>query len=114
MGYQLHHYDVFVSVAGGLKILEPAVDLGIALAVLSSFSNRCLDPDTAIFGEVGLGGEIRNVPKVESRIKEAIHMGFHRCVLPKKNLTGISPDFQKKIELIGVDRIEEAIDALVK
>ena len=114
VGYQLHHCDVFVSIAGGLKIIEPAVDLGIALAILSSFGNRSLDPDTVIFGEVGLGGEIRSVPKVESRIKEAIHMGFTRCVLPKKNMAGIPKGLSDKIELFGVERIEEAIDGLVR
>jgi DNA repair protein RadA/Sms len=114
VGYQLHHYDVFVSMAGGLKILEPAVDLGIALAILSSFGNKALNPDMVIFGEVGLGGEVRSVPKVESRIKEAIHMGFTKCLLPKKNLTGLPKELSQKIELFGVDRIEEAIDAFVR
>jgi len=114
VGYQLHHCDVFVSIAGGLKILEPAVDLGIALAVLSSFGNKTLDPDTVIFGEVGLGGEVRSVPKVESRIREAIHMGFTRCILPRKNLSALPKELTQKIALDGVDRIEEAIDALVR
>jgi DNA repair protein RadA/Sms len=114
VGYQLHHCDVFVSVAGGLKILEPAVDLAIALAILSSFGNKCIDPETVIFGEVGLGGEIRSVPKIESRIKEAIHMGFTRCIMPKKNISGLSKDLTHKIEIIGVERIEEAIDGLIR
>ncbi|MBM3207193.1 MAG: DNA repair protein RadA [Chlamydiae bacterium] len=114
VGYQLHNCDVFVSVAGGLKILEPAVDLGIAMAVLSSFGSRSLDPDTVIFGEVGLGGEIRSVPKVENRIKEAIHMGFTRCILPKKQQLTLPPSLSGKIELIGVEKIEEAIDEIIR
>lgn len=114
VGYQLHHCDVFVSVAGGLKILEPAVDLGIALAILSSFGNKAIDSETVIFGEVGLGGEVRSVPKVESRIKEALHMGFTRCLLPKKNLAGLPKELSQKIELYGVERIEEAIDGLIR
>lgn len=114
LGYQLHHSDVFISVAGGLKIAEPAVDLAIALATLSSFGSRPLDPDMVAFGEVGLGGEVRSVSKVESRIKEAIHMGFTRCIMPKRNLSGLPKDLIGKIELIGVDRIEEAIDAFVR
>ena len=105
---------MFVSVAGGLKILEPAVDLGIAMAVLSSFGSRSLDPDTVIFGEVGLGGEIRSVPKVENRIKEAIHMGFTRCILPKKQQLTIPASLSDKIELIGVEKIEEAIDEIIR
>lgn len=114
VGYQLHNCDVFVSVAGGLKIMEPAVDLGIAMAVLSSFGGRCLDPDTVIFGEVGLGGEIRSVPKVENRIKEAIHMGFTRCILPKKQQSSLSAKLSEKIELIGVEKIGEAIDEIIR
>ena len=94
--------------------MEPAVDLGIAMAVLSSFGGRCLDPDTVIFGEVGLGGEIRSVPKVENRIKEAIHMGFTRCILPKKQQSSLSAKLSEKIELIGVEKIGEAIDEIIR
>jgi DNA repair protein RadA/Sms len=67
-----------------------------------------------VFGEVGLGGEVRSVPKVESRIKEAVHMGFTKCILPRRNMPGLPKDLTGKIELIGVDRIEEAIDAFVR
>jgi DNA repair protein RadA/Sms len=94
--------------------MEPAVDLGIAMAVLSSFGGRSLDPDTVIFGEVGLGGEIRSVPKVENRIKEAIHMGFTRCILPKKQQSSLSVKLAEKIELIGVEKIGEAIDEIIR
>ena len=82
MGYRLHHCDVFVSVAGGLKISEPAVDLGVLMAIGSSFCNRPIDPETVVLGEVGLGGEVRGVPRIENRIREAIHMGFRRCFAP--------------------------------
>jgi DNA repair protein RadA/Sms len=94
--------------------MEPAVDLGIAMAVLSSFGGRSLDPDTVIFGEVGLGGEIRSVPKVENRIKEAIHMGFTRRILPKKQQSSLSVKLAEKIELIGVEKIGEAIDEIIR
>lgn len=113
MGYQLHHCDVFVSVAGGLKISEPAIDLGILMAIASSFCNRPLDPETVILGEVGLGGEVRGVPRVENRIREAIHMGFCRCLLPKRNLKGLASDLTKKMVLMGVDVVEEAIRELL-
>ncbi len=112
LGYQLYKFDVFVSIAGGMKIQEPGIDLGVLLSVASSYANRVIDPDTMVLGEVGLGGEVRAIPRVESRIKEGIHMGFKRCVLPKKNLKGIS-SFVGKIELIGVDVVDEAIDALI-
>lgn len=112
-GYQVHHCDVFVSIAGGVKIYEPSVDLGICVAVLSSFCNRSIDPDTVIFGEVGLGGEVRSVAKAEARVKEALHLGFTKCILPKKNLDGLSSDLKQKIALRGVETVEEAIHELI-
>lgn len=114
MGYHLFRCDVFVSIAGGLKIVEPAIDLGILLSVASSMRGRMVDPETVIIGEVGLGGEVRSVPRVESRIKEAIQMGFKRCVLPKRNLKGISKELQQKIHLIGVEMVEEAVEAVIQ
>ncbi len=114
MGFQLHKCDVFVSVAGGLKISEPAIDLGILLASASSMYNRILDPETTIVGEVGLGGEVRSVPRIESRLKEAIHMGFQRCIIPKRNLKGISEEIRNKINITGIEFVEEAIHAVFK
>ncbi|HEY2811428.1 MAG TPA: DNA repair protein RadA [Rhabdochlamydiaceae bacterium] len=113
MGYQLHHCDVFVSVAGGLKISEPAIDLGVIIAIASSFCNKPIDPETCVIGEVGLGGEVRGVPRIENRIREAIHMGFKRCFLPKRNNKGLSSELAKKIALIGVDVVEDAIRGLI-
>lgn len=113
MGYQLHKSDVFVSIAGGLKIIEPAIDLGILLSVASSMRGKVVDSETVIMGEVGLGGEVRSVPRSESRIKEAIHMGFKRCILPKRNLAGISKSFSDKIALTGVELVEEAVRAVM-
>lgn len=114
MAYPLHHSDVFVSVAGGMKIVEPAIDLGILLAIASSFCNKVIDPDTIVIGEVGLGGEVRSVSRIESRMKEAVMMGFKRCILPKRNLKGLSPTFAPKIELKGIDFVEEAVNALIR
>lgn len=113
VGYQLHHCDVFVALAGGLKIVEPAIDLGILLAVSSSFMNRPLPSDAIVLGEVGLAGEVRGVSRIETRLKEAIHMGFSKCILPKKNLKGISPFIQSKIQLIGVDLVDQAIKEML-
>jgi DNA repair protein RadA/Sms len=113
MGYQLYKCDVFVSIAGGMKILEPAIDLGVLVAIASSLRNRRIDPETTVVGEVGLGGELRSVPRLESRIKEAIHMGFRRMVLPKRNLKGVSHELAKKITLLGVEMVDEAVHALL-
>jgi len=114
MGYQLHKCDVFVSIAGGMRISEPGVDLGILLAVASSMRNVMIDPETTVVGEVGLGGEIRSVMRAESRLKEAIHMGFTRCIIPKHNLKGIPEEISRKIRIVGVDLVEEAVDCLIR
>jgi DNA repair protein RadA/Sms len=113
LGYQLYKFDVFVSIAGGMKIGEPAIDLGVILAVASSYAGRSIDPDTMVLGEVGLGGEVRAIHRVESRIKEGILMGFTRCVLPKKNIKGISSTLAEKIQLVGIEVVDEAIDFLL-
>lgn len=114
MGYQLHHCDVFVSVAGGLKIVEPAIDLGLLIAIASSFCNKPIDSETVMVGEVGLGGEVRSVPRIENRVREATHMGFSRCIIPKRNLKAIGIDLTKKISLVGVEMVEEAIHELIR
>lgn len=114
MSYQLHNKDVFVSIAGGLKINEPAIDLGVILAISSSFSHRLMDPETVVIGEVGLGGEVRSVSRIESRLKEAIHMGFKQCILPTRNMKGLSKEISEKIELVGVEYVEQAVLLLQK
>jgi DNA repair protein RadA/Sms len=111
IGYQLHHCDVFVALAGGLKIVEPAIDLGIILAIASSFTNRVIPSDIIVIGEVGLGGEVRGVSRIETRLKEAIHMGFKKCILPQKNCKNLSLAIQEKIQLIGVELVDAAIQA---
>lgn len=113
MGYQLFRCDVFVSIAGGMRVDEPGADLGVLLAIASSLRNRRVDPETTVVGEVGLGGEVRSVTRTESRIKEALHMGFKRCVIPKRNLKGISEDLQRKIQIKGVEFVEEAVNELI-
>lgn len=105
MGYHFHNLDVFVSIAGGLKIKEPAIDLGIIMSIASSFCNQPIDPCMVLIGEVGLSGEVRSVPRVETRMKEAIQMGFTKCIVAKSSL----PKKPMKIEVIGVERVEEVI-----
>lgn len=113
LGYTLHHCDIFVSVAGGMRIFETAADLGILMAISSSFSNRPIDQETIVIGEVGLGGEVRGVPRIDARLKEAIHMGFQRCIFPKRNLKEVSPDLLQKISTHAVEFVEEATDVLI-
>jgi DNA repair protein RadA/Sms len=110
LGYPLYQRDLFVALTGGIKITEPAIDLGILVAIASSFVNKPIAPHLAIFGEVSLSGEVRHVIKSEARIKEAIHMGFKKVCLPKHSLKGLE-GYAKEIELIGVEVVEEAIDA---
>ncbi|MCH9609361.1 MAG: DNA repair protein RadA [Chlamydiales bacterium] len=105
VGYQFHKRDVLLSIAGGMKIVEPAMDLPAVIAMSSSLTNRPVDPKTVVVGEVGLGGEVRTVSRIETRVKEAINLGFSRVILPARNVKGLG----KKIEIIGVNHVEEAI-----
>ena len=111
VGMTLINQDVFVNVAGGVKVDEPAVDLGIVISVASSYMDRPVDPKTVVFGEVGLGGEVRGISHGDIRIKESAKLGFTRCVLPERN----KRTFQGKmdIELAGVNSVEEALDLLL-
>jgi DNA repair protein RadA/Sms len=111
MGMNLAGQDVYVNVVGGLQIEEPALDLGIVSAVTSSFRNRPISPTTVVFGEVGLGGEIRAVGQAETRLKEAAKMGFQRCLLPERNINKLPPI--ESIELIGVAEVGEALNAVL-
>jgi DNA repair protein RadA/Sms len=108
VGLQLLGDDVFVSVAGGLEVAEPAADLGVAAAVASSFRNRPLPPRTVVFGEVGLGGEVRSAGQTSLRVREAAQMGFTRCILPARNV----PEDVDGIRLVGVNTLEEALERL--
>ncbi len=112
VGYSLHNCDVFVSIVGGIRITEPAIDLSILMAIASSFCNRPLDPHMIVIGEVGLGGEVRSVSRIEARLREALHMGFTSALLPQRNLQGLPQDLFQKMSLRGIDLVEEAIDAI--
>ncbi len=110
--FRLHQSDVFVSVTGGLKVAEPAADLGLLLAIVSSFSNKVFDHDTAVIGEVGLSGEVRGVPRIEARVKEALQMGFSRCIIPSKNAKALD-SFRSAMVLHPVAWVDEAIDSMM-
>jgi DNA repair protein RadA/Sms len=110
-GLHLVADDVFVNIAGGMSIEEPAVDLGIVAAVASSLRNRPIAQGTAVFGEVGLGGEVRGVAQATLRIREAEQMGFTRIVLPASNMD--ASEAVGKAELVGVRSVGEALDVLI-
>lgn len=110
VGMQLGGCDAYVNLAGGMRLGEPAIDLGVVLAIASSYKNIALAADTIIFGEVGLVGEIRGVSQSEQRILEAEKMGFHTCILPKANLETIR--IKTDMKLIGVSNVREALDLL--
>ncbi len=110
-GIQLMAEDVFVNIAGGITVTEPAADLGIIAAVASSVRNRPIRSDTSMFGEVGLAGEVRGISQASLRVKEAAQMGFSRCVMPKGNR--FPNDELKGCELIGVTTVGEALEELI-
>ena len=107
-GLQFSQQDVFLNIAGGVRLDEPAVDLGVALACASSLRDVPVDSGTAVFGEVGLGGEIRAVSRVEARLAEARHLGFERALVPRANVKGLTPP--EGLELLPVRRLSEALD----
>ena len=111
-GMQLSGCDAYVNVAGGIKLAEPAMDLGIVCAVISSYRNLLIHPGTVIFGEVGLTGEIRGVGHVEQRLRESLKMGFTRAILPGTNLEGVGPAIRDQMELSGVSSLREVLQTL--
>ena len=110
IGFPLSHNDAYVNIAGGIKMNEPAVDLGIVLAIVSSYKNRPLDEKTSVFGEVGLSGEVRAVNMPEQRVAEAKKLGFTTCILPEASVKLVKSI--KGIRVIGVKSVNEAIQLL--
>jgi DNA repair protein RadA/Sms len=110
LGMQMGSCDAYVNITGGMKIQEPAIDLGIVLAVVSSFKNRIIDSGTIAMGEVGLSGEVRAVSMIQARVQEAKKLGFHTCIIPAvclesvKKITGI--------KIMGVKNVAEAVDIM--
>ncbi len=110
LGFQLAADDVFVNVAGGIEIDEPAADLGVVAAIASSFRNLQIPPETAVFGEVGLTGEVRGVLQASARAREAQTLGFKKLILPESNKKGLEKLLG--IRVLGVRNLEQAIEAL--
>ena len=110
VGLHLSNYDAYVNIAGGVKMNEPAIDLGIVIAIVSSYKNKAIDEKTIVFGEVGLSGEVRAVSMPEQRVAEAKKLGFETCIIPE-----VSKDMVKGIQgikVIGVKNINDAMQLL--
>jgi DNA repair protein RadA/Sms len=110
LGLQIGDCDAYVNIAGGMKVNEPAIDLGLVMAIASSFKNRPVDEKTLVFGEVGLSGEVRAVSMATQRVQEAKKLGYDAVILPRVNLEGMEKI--EGIKLIGVGGIGEAIDLI--
>ena len=111
VGLHLGAQDVFVNIAGGVKIDEPAVDLGVATSIASSLRDVPVDSTSVAVGEIGLGGEIRTIGQIEKRVQEAAKLGFKRIIVPQNNVKGIKANGE--IQVVGVDRVEQAMEALL-
>lgn len=110
LNLQMADCDAYVNLAGGMRIAEPAIDLGVVMAATSSFKNRVIDDKTIVFGEIGLSGEVRGVSQASQRVAEAAKLGFTTCVLPQVNVDQIKTT--AGIKLVGVRTVREAIDLI--
>lgn len=116
LGLQLGNCDAYVNIAGGIRMNEPAIDLGIVLAIISSYKDRAIDEKTICFGEVGLSGEVRAVSMAEQRVLEARKLGFDTCILPEGCMNAIK-ESQKDIhgiKLIGVSTVKDAMSCVMR
>lgn len=113
LGIHLFSHDIFLKIAGGMRVDEPGADLGMIASIASSFKEKLIDPEMVVFGEVGLGGEMRGVSQSEVRVKESARLGFKWCLLPKQNQEKMKKEV-KGIELIGANTVQEAMEALFK
>jgi len=110
VGLHLQHQDAYINVIGGIRIDEPAADLGVAISIASAFKNFEIDHDTVVMGEVGLTGEVRAIHRVESRIHESYKLGFKKCIVPEENAKNLKK--LSGIEVIGVKNLREALDVV--
>ena len=110
-GRRTYNQDVYINVAGGLELSEPAADLALCDAVASSLKDQAIPPEVAVMGEVGLAGEIRTVPQCERRVMECARLGFTTVVIPRSNLSGIK--VPPNIRILGVDTLLQALSVLL-
>ena len=112
MGIALQHHDAYLNVAGGVKLVEPAVDLAVAVSIVSSFRDCPTDPNDVFIGEIGLTGEVRAVSKVEWRVREAHKLGFKRVFLPASGMKGWQPSL--RWSLFNVRTVADALEAALR
>lgn len=113
IGFNLADKDIFVNVAGGVKVNDPAADLGTAVAIASALQDKVLPSDLVVLGEVGLASEVRSISQLSLRINEAQKLGFKRCLIPKNNLRSKQPILKEtKIEIIPVETVKQAWEAI--
>lgn len=112
-GYYLNNMDCYANVIGGLRIEEPAADLSIALAVVSSLKDVIVPDDVLAFGEIGLAGEIRSVTACDQRIKEAAKLGFKKCVIPYRNYSKLSKSVLDLMEVVPAKTVRQAFEAII-
>ena len=114
LGVRMSDMDAYINVAGGMRLNEPAVDMGIVLAILSSYRNQVIDGRTICFGEIGLVGEVRAVSMAEARVQEAAKLGFERCILPEVNRRQLDLDQMdlKGLKLVGISNVYELLEIL--
>ena len=106
----LGNQDVYLNVVGGMKINEPALDLGMVLSVASSFKNKSIPRDVVVMGEVGLTGEVRSINLIDKRLKEAEKLGFKKCIIPENNKKLLKEKY--KLDIIGVKDVNQAVSCL--
>ena len=114
VGFKLLQKDVFLNIAGGLRVQDPAIDLAVLAAVLSSNMDIALDAGTCLCGEVGLAGEIRPVNRIEQRIQEAQKLGFRRILIPAEQVERLNRSHKPGIEVVPVKKVTDAFRLLIK
>ena len=107
LGLKLSDYDAYVNVTGGMRMNEPAVDLGIVMAIVSSYKDTPIDDHIICFGEVGLSGEVRSVTNAEQRVREAAKLGFNKCILPKSSIRGMTK--VEGVQYYGIDFVSDVV-----
>lgn len=113
-GYFFNNMDAYINVIGGMKLDEPAADLTVSLALVSSLKDKAVDDNVLAFGEVGLAGEIRAVSNCEQRLFEAYRLGFERCIIPFHNYKSLPKEIKVNMDVVPVRNIREAFSALVE
>ena len=114
LGIHMGQMDAYVNLAGGMRLAEPALDLGIIMALISSYKNCAISEKTVIFGEIGLSGEVRGVSMASQRVSEAKKLGFKTCIMPMSNYENLSQEEKVGMKIVGVSNVAEAVECITK